>query len=141
MGSIVITGLKMHFEKNETKFVKNFKKINLKTKVIKFNNIKKKLNNQFRAFIRKNLWNSWLLQIYLNFKINQNNNSNLKNYIRSNHNFNYFKTYSFNYNNFLINTINNKFALLNKKTQEMELEEFSQKKEEFKNINLKYKFN
>ena len=131
----------MHFEKNETKFVKNFKKINLKTKVIKFNNIKKKLNNQFRAFIRKNLWNSWLLQIYLNFKINQNNNSNLKNYIRSNHNFNYFKTYSFNYNNFLINTINNKFALLNKKTQEMELEEFSQKKEEFKNINLKYKFN
>ena len=141
MGSIVITGLKMHFEKPKTKFVKNFKKINLKTKVIKFNNIKKKLNNQFRAFIRKNLWNSWLLQIYLNFKINQNNNSNLKNYIRSNHNFNYFKTYSFNYNNFLINTINNKFALLNKKTQEMELEEFSQKKEEFKNINLKYKFN
>lgn len=141
MGSIVITGLKMNLEKNETKFVKNFKKFNLKTKTIKLNNLKKRINDQYRAYIRKNLWNSWLLQLYLIFKISQNNNSIYKNYKRSNYKFNYLKAYSFNYNAFLTNIITNKFILLNQKNIEMKLEEFSKNKDEFKNINLKYKFN
>lgn len=142
MGSLVIVGLKMNINKNENKFNKNFKKMNLKKKTIQFNNIKKKLNDQYRSYIKKNLWNSWLLQIYLIFKISQNYNFNLKkNYKRSNHNFNYLKAYSFNYNNICSDIINNKFALNNQRNENMKLEEFSKNKGEFKKINLKYKFN
>lgn len=129
----------MTVENNNHKFNKNFKKFNVKKSLIKFFKLKEQLNNEFRSYIRKNLLNSWLLKLYLIFKLNQTNI--IKKNLRSNHKFNYLLNYSFNFDNILNNIIINKFKTLNKKHTEMKLEEFSKSKNELKIKNLKFKFN